>query len=194
MKIGIFGGSFNPSHNMHRDIALELINKNYLDKVIYTPVGNNYNKKDLIDFKHRYEMIKLMIEKYNNLLISDINNDDKYKYTYQILDYFKSIYKDDQIYFICGSDNLNEFDTWMKYEYILNNYKLLVINRNNDNIENILNKYKKYENNIIIANIIPRMLSSTVIRNNINSEEIKNYLDAKVYKYIKDNKIYKGEI
>ena len=35
MKIGIFGGSFNPPHNMHKDIALELLEKGYLDKVIY---------------------------------------------------------------------------------------------------------------------------------------------------------------
>ena len=45
MKIGIFGGSFNPPHNMHKNIALDLIKNKYLDKVIYVPTGNKYNKK-----------------------------------------------------------------------------------------------------------------------------------------------------
>ena len=60
MKIGIFGGTFNPPHNMHKNIAVNLIKNNYLDKVIFVPTGNRYNKKDIIDFKDRYNMVKLM--------------------------------------------------------------------------------------------------------------------------------------
>ena len=40
MKIGIFGGSFNPPHVMHKNIALNLIKNKYLDKVIYVPTGD----------------------------------------------------------------------------------------------------------------------------------------------------------
>ena len=46
MRIGIFGGSFNPPHKKHKNIAIELIQKNYIDKIIYVPTGNKYNKKD----------------------------------------------------------------------------------------------------------------------------------------------------
>ena len=190
MKIGIFGGSFNPPHKMHLDIALNLISKNYLDKVIYIPTGDSYNKKGLINFKDRYKMVELMISDYNILLISDVGNNENYKYTYQTLDYFKSIYGNDELYFICGTDNLNEFDTWKEYEYILENYKLLVIKRNDDDIDSILNKYSNYLENIIISNVEPNLLSSTYIRNNINNNDVKNKLDNKVYRYIKDNKLY----
>ena len=191
MKIGIFGGSFNPPHNMHKNIAVELIEKSYLDKIIYVPTGDSYNKKGLVTFKDRYQMVGLMIDNSSNLLISDIGNKKDYEYTYQALDYFKELYKDSEIYFICGTDNLNEFDTWRRYEYVLNNYKLLVIKRNDDNIEEILKKYELYKNNIIIANIESRVLSSTVIRNNIEKEEIKEYLDKNVYEYIINNNLYK---
>lgn len=37
MKVGIFGGSFNPPHKMHKRIGLELIKKGYVDKIIYVP-------------------------------------------------------------------------------------------------------------------------------------------------------------
>ncbi len=51
MKIGIFGGCFNPPHNMHKDIGLNLIKKKYLDRVIYVPTGDQYQKEELIPAK-----------------------------------------------------------------------------------------------------------------------------------------------
>lgn len=89
MKIGIFGGSFNPPHNMHENIALNLIANGYVDKVIYVPTGDNYNKKGLVSFCDRYEMVLLMTNNNPNLEISSIGNNDEYKYTYQTLDYFQ---------------------------------------------------------------------------------------------------------
>ena len=191
MRIGIFGGSFNPPHNMHKNISLELIDNGYLDKVIYVPTGNMYNKSNLIDFEDRLNMVKLMIQKNDNLDVSDIGNNMDYQYTYQALDYFKKLYNDASIYFICGSDNLVEFDTWREFEYILENYKLLVIIRNGDNIEEILSKYDKYRDNIIITNVSPRVISSTVVRHNIKNDIGDDNIDIDVYKYIKEKKLYK---
>ena len=45
MKIGIFGGSFNPPHKMHKKIAKVLIKKGYVDKVIFVPTGMKYEYK-----------------------------------------------------------------------------------------------------------------------------------------------------
>lgn len=189
MKIGIFGGSFNPPHKMHKYIAINLLNHQYLDKIIYVPTGNKYNKSDLIDAHHRYNMLKLMIKNYNNLELSEYEIKNNLKYTYQTLDYFKKIYKNDEIYFICGSDNLKEITTWKNFKYILNNYKILVIKRNNDNINDILNNINS--KNIIIADIKLSSVSSTYIRTNIkNKKEISKLIDENVLKYIERNNLY----
>ena len=188
MKIGIFGGSFNPVHNMHKNMALELIDKGYLDMVVYVPTGDKYEKRDLINFKDRLNMLKLMIVYNDKLDVSDIGNSHNYQYTYQVLDYFKNIYSDDEIYFICGSDNLEYFDTWMEYEYIFKNYKLLVIKRNGSNIDNILNKYVEYIDRIVITDIEENNISSTYIRNNLDKS--LGYLDDNVYRYIKKKRLY----
>ena len=189
MKIGIFGGSFNPVHNMHINISLELIKKGCLDMVIYVPTGDNYDKKDLINFKDRLNMLKLIVSEHSNLLVSDIGNDNNYQYTYQVLDYFKNLNLESDIYFICGSDNLLEFNIWKNYQYILENYKLLVIKRNGDNLDNILNKYNEYIKNIIVTDILEVKLSSTDIRNNIDNAS--GCLHPKVYSYIKKNNLYR---
>ena len=44
MKIGIFGGCFNPPHIMHYTVANTILEKSYLDKVIFVPTGDNYDK------------------------------------------------------------------------------------------------------------------------------------------------------
>ena len=189
MKIGIFGGSFNPPHNMHKNIALKLINKWYLDKVIFVPTGDKYNKDGLLNQKDRYNMVKLMIEGYDNLEVSDYEF-NKLTYTYETLDYFKNIYKDDDIYFICGSDNLKQITLWRKYDYILRNYKMIVIRRNNDDIDKIINNLLIYYKNIICITDIQNSLSSTLIRENLNKNNdtyLLQNMDANVLKYIKNN-------
>lgn len=194
MRIGIFGGCFNPPHQMHKDIAVNLIENNYLDRVIYVPTGDNYKKQDLILFKDRYNMVKLMISNNKELLISDIGNNENYQYTYQVLDYYKSIHKEDDIYFICGSDNLKELDCWMEYEYILSNFKILVVRRNNDDIDDIIYKYYKWKDNIIIANVELNYISSTQIRNHLKESGTtnitKDIIDKKVLEYIISKNLY----
>ena len=189
MKIGIFGGSFNPPHKMHKNIALNLIEKRYLDKVIYVPTGNKYSKEELIDSKHRYNMVKLMIKDYKNLELSDYELKNTLTYTYQTLDYFKETYPNDEIYFICGSDNLKEISKWKNYEYILSNFKILVIKRNDDDINDILKNINS--KNIVIANIELDNISSTYIRKNTTSKsKILGKVDKNVLEYIKEKGLY----
>ena len=191
MKIGIFGGSFNPPHNMHKNIALNLIKNKYLDKVIYVPTGNKYKKEGLINQSDRYNMIKLMIEGYDNLDVSNYEF-NKLTYTFETLDYFKNSYKNDDIYFICGSDNLKEITTWKNYDYILKNYKIIVIRRNNDDLNKITNDLFIYSKNIIYITDIENSVSSTLIRENLNKNNnvyLLQNMDAKVIEYIKNNSI-----
>lgn len=193
MKIGIFGGSFNPPHNMHREIAEELINKQYVDKIIFVPTGSKYKyKTNLISDKHRYKMLEIICKNNKKLEVSDYELKDQVVYTYQTLNYFKDKYKNDEIYFICGTDNLTYMDKWKNGIDILENNKILVIKRDTDDIKEILNRFYKYQDNILISDIEPKVLSSTMIREKIknNDKDLNKYLDKDVYEYIKDNKLY----
>lgn len=196
MRIGIFGGCFNPPHIKHKMIALDLLNKNYLDKVIYVPTGNMYLKENLINIFDRINMLELIFKGNKNIEISSIANNVDYQYTYQVLNYFQKIYPYDEIYFICGTDNLKQFNKWMEYKYILKNYKLLVLKRDNDNIKDILLKFKDYLDNFIVVESDERDISSTMIRQHINNNNFElcgQYLDGCVIDYIKVKKLYKNE-
>ncbi len=191
-KIGIFGGSFNPPHKMHEKIAKYLIDKKYLDKLIFVPTGDKYKyKNNLILARHRYNMLKLITDKDKNLEVSNYELKKKVIYTYETLTYFQNKYKDREIYFICGLDNLSFIDTWKNAKYILENFKVLVIRRRGDNLSNILDKLKDYADNIIVIDLKEENISSTKIRNNIKI--FSNLLDEDVLKYIEKNNLYKEQ-
>ena len=193
MKIGIFGGSFNPPHKMHLNIVEELLNEKILDKVIIVPTGLHYSyKNNLVSNEHRYNMLKLMTKHNDKIEISDFEFKDEEIHSFDTLEYYKNIYKNDTIYFVCGLDNISYVDKWYKGEYLLNNYKFLVITRDTNNLDEILLKYEKYKDNIIITNIKSNTISSSYIRDELKEKNynLNDYLDKKVIDYIKENNLY----
>lgn len=193
MKIGIFGGSFNPPHKMHKNIAKYLIEEHYVDKVIFVPTGSKYKYKDnLLPDEIRLKMLEIMLEDEDHMEVSSYELKDEVIYTYDTLKHFKEENPIDEIYFICGTDNLTYVDKWKNGAYLLQNQKFLVINRKTDNIDEILTRFKAYKHNFIIANLKEDEISSTIIREGLANEDkdVIKYLDKKVYDYIKENKMY----
>lgn len=195
MKIGIFGGSFNPPHKMHENIGRELIEKGYLDKVIYVPTGEEYKyKSNLLSNEIRYNMLKIVTDKNDDFGISNFEFQDKVIYTYETIRHFKEEYPDDEIFFICGADNLSYIDKWEKGETILRNEKIIAVARNTDNLDEIIAKYQQFSPTIKIATISPIDLSSTEIRALVKKEDyetLKKYLDEDVLNYIINKKLYR---
>lgn len=193
MKIGIFGGSFNPPHNMHTDIANYMINRHYVDKVVLVPTGSKYTyKNNLIEEEHRYNMLEILSNKNDNIMVSDYELKSEVVYTIDTLKHFKEEYPNDEICFICGLDNFSYIDKWKNGEEILTNYKIVVINRGGNDLEELLVKYDKYKDNIIISNMEMKDISSTYIRDNIKEiDKVKEYIDEDVLRYIQENNLYR---
>ena len=192
MRIGVFGGSFNPPHKMHLNIGVQLVNKQYVDNVIYVPTGSKYKyKNNLLPDKNRLEMLEILTKNYEYLDVNDYELKDEVVYTCETLAYFKEVYPNDDIYFVCGADNLSYIDKWKNGEEILKNYKILVMKRKGEDIDELLEKFKIYKNNIVVADIEQQDISSTDIRERLkNKEEVLDELDKEVYEYIRKNKLY----
>lgn len=195
MRIGIFGGSFNPPHKMHLQIAKFLLDKDYVDKIFFVPTGSKYKyKNNLVSDKYRLEMLNIMTKNDKRILVSDYELKPHVVYTYETLTYFKEKYPNDEIYFICGVDNLSYMNDWKNGEYILRNYKIIVLDRNTNNLKNVLEKYQEYQKNIIVASIPKSSISSTLIREKLLLNDYKileKYVKKEVLLYIKDKNLYK---
>ena len=197
--IAVFGGSFNPPINSHLNLAKQIIHKNNnIEKIVFVPVSTKYRKANLEDDIHRYNMLKLICENEERIEVSDIEiSHNKQLYTIETLDLLKKQYGEGyEIYFVMGTDNLKELETWKEPERLLREYKVLVLGRNRDDIEQIIEDsklLKKYKDSIVEIKGLNRInLSSTMIRYRIkNNEDVKEYVPKKVLEYIKDNNLYK---
>lgn len=197
--IAIFGGSFNPPLNSHLELAKQIIeNCDYIEKVIFVPVSTKYNRKsNLIEDAHRYNMLKLMCNEEKKLEVSDIElSYGRQLYTIETLDIFKNKYPEYDIYFIMGTDNLKDLHIWMEPEKILKYHKVIVLERDGDNLEEIIESEellrKNKESIIKIKKIKPIKLSSTIIREKIkNGENVESFFKKEVLEYIDKNRLYK---
>ncbi|MBQ7140227.1 MAG: nicotinate (nicotinamide) nucleotide adenylyltransferase [Bacilli bacterium] len=183
MKIGVYVGSFNPVHIGHKYVMDYLFDNNYLDKIIVIPTKEYWNKTNLVDIKHRVNMLKF----YENekIIINDYLND--YEYTYEILNVLKRENPNNELYLIIGADNIEKFHLWKNVEEILK-HKVIILNRDDIEIDKYVNKFKQKDNFIILKNFEKIDISSTEIRNNI--DEKSKYLDYNIYKYIKSKNLY----
>lgn len=198
--IVIFGGSFNPPHNFHFSIAEQVLNQyEEVEKIIFIPVNKKYPKDGLLDNNHRYNMLKLVADKNNNFAISDIDmHEEKSLSTIETLEKIQKQYPNKEICFLIGSDNLKELHTWIRAEELVTKYKIIVMERNQDKIEEILKSNELLnchkENFKKLRQEIRSNYSSTYIRTQIKEgKSVRYLLPDEVCEYIKENKLFVEE-
>ncbi len=195
--IALFCGSFNPPLFSHFSFAEQLLNSDdNIQKIIFVPVSNKYNKDGLISDEHRFNMLSLVCQKNINFEVSDIEfNSPTQPYTFETLQAMQKKYPDYEIRLIIGTDNLKKIDTWYEIEQLLNRFKVILLARDEDNVEEIIKNHElllKYASRFIKANISLRTnLSSTFVRNEIkNKNSVKYLLPDEVINYIEKNNLY----
>lgn len=186
MKIGIYGGSFNPIHIGHEKIAKLVLKELNLDKLLVIPVGiPSHRENNLKDSFFRYELCKIVFEDIDKIEVSDIEiKKDKISYTYDTLLEIIDIYGSEHEYFeIIGEDSLENFRSWKNYEKILDLCKLVVLKRKNCNTKKNEIKHK----NIIFLKNSYFDFSSTEIREKLKlKEDISYMVNPKILKLLEN--------
>lgn len=184
-KIGFFGGSFNPPTIAHSKIVETAIKEFGLDKLVIIPMGDKYEKSELISFSLRYEMLKETF-KYNSKIEISNMQENQIKRVFAI-DSFKNInkiYNETDNYFIMGLDNYSNICNWRNSKELLENYKYIVFKRNDIDIP----KYRKNVNFYNISCNISSTEARDIIKNNGN---LDNILNKETIEFIRQNNLYK---
>ena len=197
--IVIFGGSFNPPINSHFSIAEQVLNQyRQVEKIVFVPVSKSYAKEGLEDDIHRYNMLKAVIDKNENFLLSDIDmNNETSLTTIEVMKKMQENFPEKELWLLLGSDNLKSIHLWNNAEDILSGYKTIVMERGTDSLENIIKEdplLYRYKNNIKKINEdIKNNFSSTYIRKQIReAKSIRYLLPEEVHEYIEKNNLYRN--
>ncbi len=190
MKIGLFGGTFNPVHNGHVNLVKNFKAELKLDKVFVIPTAEPPHKqsKSLASGEDRMEMCRLAFSDVAEVSDIEIARGGR-SYTVETLEELKKLYKNDELYFLVGSDMLLSFRRWYRWEDILSMCTLCAMDR--DNEETCLEADKELFEKIIFCDFPKTVISSSEIRKMMSSgKDVSEFIPREVEKYIKEKGLY----
>lgn len=189
-KVGIFSGSFNPIHIGHLVLANYISEFTDLKEVWFLVSPHNPLKKvtELLDDEVRLEMVKLALEPYKHMKISDVEFGlPRPSYTIDTLSYLSRTYPDIEFTLIIGGDNWAEIHKWKEYERLLGSFSVLIYPRLGEDV--LIPEKLRRTVRVVDAPIM--QISSTFVRKAIREgKDMRAFLPHKVYDYILQNRLY----
>ena len=131
MKIALLGGTFDPVHKGHIQVAIEVLKQTSMDQVWFVPSANPPHKDHtMFSFEQRVIYIKEAIKDYPKFAIwdRDLRKNDK-SYTIYLINELYEKYPEYKFAFIIGADNVTKLQSWYRYEELLELIEFIVIDR-----------------------------------------------------------------
>ena len=200
MRIGIFGGSFDPIHYGHLILAENCREQASLDQVWFIPSAIAPHKRNgaTLTDRQRTELIKLAIGGHDAFIVSDLElQRGGVSYTVDTLNQIHEQRPDDELFILIGSDSLHQFDSWREPARICELAIPLVVGRPDAKPVDLEllsrfvddNRLQAIKSHRIESPLID--ISSTDIRNRVSEGRTIRYLTPRaVEKYIETQKLY----
>lgn len=210
MNVAVFGGAFDPITYAHLYIINSVADNPKIDRV-FIEVANNVYKSIQVEWKHRAKMVDLAVSSLykDNIILGFYdghNFTDKQPFTYETLEFYNSATTIDNIYGVIGSDQLKNWDNWLKNDLLAEKYNWIVFGRGNDNFDEIISSndvLNKNKNNFTFQSYGTEM-SSTEVRQTLSDYYhsitahrkifiewfLQQKIPVEVFEYIEKNNLY----
>jgi len=188
-RIGILGGTFDPIHNTHLDIARTALTEASLDTVLFLVAASPPHKKGMIASpKQRFAMVEAAIRDEASFESSDIElNRDGPSYTGVTLREINETYPESELFLIMGLDSLIDLPNWREPDAILSLATILAVTRPGSTTEIPDSLDGHYQ----LMPFPESDVSSTTIRTKIqNEEDVEKILPSAVAEIIHEEGIY----
>ena len=219
MKIGIYGGAFNPIHYGHLRTAEEVFELLFLDKVLFMPSGKTpFDKPGLEKAAYRYEMVRRAVKGNRHFEVSDMEIRSRGKsFTVDTIKKLRNMYRSSELYFILGIDTFLDLPGWKQPDMLIDLASLVVISRPGYTFSDLssspyleavskgtlkaldkgkMNQYSfqiSKNQKAYLCNVTGLNISASRIRNLVASgKEMKYLLPDSVKSFIISNKLYKS--
>jgi len=193
MKIGVFGGTFNPVHWGHLVLAEAVRDQEALSEVLFVPTALPPHKPlgAMLEIQHRLEMTRLAIQGVAGFEISEIEAvPGRVSYSIDTLDQLRQAYPEGaSLRFIVGADQLDEIETWKDYERLLDEYGLYVAQRVESGRDE---SWRRWGHCLQVVHMPLIDVSSTEIRNQVaQGRSIRFLVPPAVEQYIQQTGLYR---
>ncbi|MDD2363050.1 MAG: nicotinate-nucleotide adenylyltransferase [Oscillospiraceae bacterium] len=199
MKIGVFGGAFDPIHQGHLRLACEFANRLSFDRVILIPssIPPHKLRSVMASAQDRIEMCRLATKDNPLFEISDIEiKRGGVSYTADTLNQLAEKYQNPELFLIMGADMFLTLGTWHRFDDIIKNAVFCAARRNDcdtQKLKDYAEVLQKRGARCIIEEIPEFPVSSTDIRRKIQmGESLEGLVSPLVDEYIKTRGLYKS--
>jgi nicotinate-nucleotide adenylyltransferase len=185
--VGIIGGTFDPPHNAHLEMARQALEHLPLDRILFMPAPDPPHKRAETPYEKRIAMVMAALRGEARMELSRMEEFRKGpSYTVDLIEFYRAG-NDDDVYFIMGSDSLLELGSWKDPERLLRLATLVVFKRPGFEPVNPV----KGEASVILFEEPLIDVSSSGIRERVRrGESIRSLVPEPVRKFILDNSLY----
>ena len=194
MKIGYYGGAFDPFHAEHKHIIESAKKELGLDKVIVYPSYLSPHKTCTAPYEARREMVEAATKNLGYVVIDDIEKDrgKNVNPTAEILPLLKEKYKSDESYFIIGGDSIINFHSWVRPQDVAKTMKIAVVTREHtgETGEAVNFARENYGAEIIVLSYVGKCVSGSMLKAELELGEVPEELEKEVYDIIINRGLY----
>lgn len=196
MKIGIFGGVFDPVHNEHTKIMQKSFDELCLDKLILLPSYSPPHKKNRItSFPLRVKMLKAATKAFEFVIIDEREyySTKENNCAFEILQSICNDYTNDELIYIIGGDSMQNFHTWVNPALVASLVSIAVVAREGYEDLSIAIEYAKckYDARIRLLSFVGEEVSSSLIKASFELGKKSEVVAQEVSDIISEEKLYR---
>ncbi|MFC2106070.1 nicotinate-nucleotide adenylyltransferase [Candidatus Bipolaricaulota bacterium] len=192
-RVGLFGGTFNPLHNAHLEVAKAALRQYELSRIVFVPNGIPPHKEQVLglDKEARFEMVRRAIESMPEFTVSRVEVDrEGPSYTIDTIRALKDDYPQG-ICFIVGADRLLKIDTWKEPHELLRSVPFIIAPRSGVSLD-VFDVSPFREAVIVPLRMDDVDLSSSGLRERVQrGESIREWVPEQVAQDIEAHKYYR---
>ena len=191
MRIGIYGGSFNPIHKGHTELAASIVQQGLVDELwlLVSPLNplKQGETSDIAEYEHRLSMARLAAEDIEGVKVSDFEkNLPLPSYTITTLGELRKAYPEHEFVLVIGADNWERFPRWYHAQEIIDTYSILIYRRPGCEMDETLLPLS-----VQVVDTPLYDISSTEIRESVKKGRMPlKWVDRKVATYIRVHHLY----